>query len=270
MKTHQWKLADMRRHISTLKDFEGTTVAAAKAMSDIQERELYKEHYSTIKEFCENELGWTKQRLYQIINFHKLKESLSKIKTDKVNTVLTFEGRASRALQRVPEAQRAEVLEEATKDGGKATTDSINKAIATVFKADVIEVDKEGHAIPTPAVSTWKRRDEVDEYLVWISRIKSWAEKLQKSSDTFYAVKEFSAQEVFTDCGNLYRMIKNLVPHSICSVCQGQAPKSCALCHGKGMISKHTWEHGVAKETKAMMKKKAEDDSPQRLSAAGG
>jgi hypothetical protein len=57
--------------------------------------------------------------------------------------------------------------------------------------------------IPTPAKATWARRDEVDEYLVWLSRIKSWAEKLQKSSDKFYAVKN-SAHRKSTPTAGTY------------------------------------------------------------------
>jgi hypothetical protein len=260
MKTHQWKSTDMRKHIVLLKSFIGSAVNARMAFQDIQDRKLYLEHYENLKDFCEQELGWTKQRFYQLLDFDKIKKSLPARSQPLVDSE-----RQARALKDIPEDKRAEVLEEAAKSG-KVTAKSITEA-AKVIQIEVIEVDKEGHMIPTPAKDTWKRRDEVDEYLVWLSRIRSWAEKLQKSNDKFYAVKEFSAQEVYTDCGNIRRMISCLVPYSICATCQGQAPKTCASCHGKGMISKHAWDHGVSPETKKMMKKKAEDDAPQRLSA---
>jgi hypothetical protein len=254
---------DFKRHIKTLKNFTGALKAGEKALIDIIDRKLFRHKYDTIEECCEHELGWSRRRYYQLRDFQKIKESLPE-----ECEPLVHKERQTRALKSIPEEHRAEVLEEAAKSG-KVTAKSIAQA-AKVIQIDVIEVDKEGHAIPTPCKETWRRRDEVDEYLVWLSRIKSWAEKLQKSSDKFYAVKEFSAQEVYTDCGNLRRMISTLVPYSICATCQGQAPNTCASCHGKGMISKHAWDHGVSAEVKKMMKQKASDDAPQRLSATGG
>ena len=231
-----------------------------KALLEIRDSKLYRPQYSTFEQYCQgrwrfgrrhvNQVIRSSQAVLQLQDTQNLGTMVPKIQTE----------RQARALADVPKDQRPEVLKEAEKSG-KLTARSITEAAEKIVKAEVIERDHEGHQIPLPAQDTWNRRHEVDEFLQHLSKIKSWAEKLQKSSDRFYAVKSFSAQEVYTDCGNIYRMIKDLIPWSICPTCQGQAPKTCALCHGRGMISKHTWDSGIDSVTKKMMKKKAEDDS---------
>ena len=71
-----WKSTDMRRHITTLKDFESGAMAAAEALQDIKERKLYLEYYESLNDFTEKELGWTKRRFYQLLDYHKVKEAL--------------------------------------------------------------------------------------------------------------------------------------------------------------------------------------------------
>lgn len=247
----------------------------------VRDKKYYKARYKTFEAYCIEELGYSKSYAYRLIKAagvnHQLTlppsngdEETSPI-GDKIKQEPSQPLRESQAreLANVPEAERAKVLKRASRKG-KRTAATIKEAAEAEKVSpigDIIERDEEGHVVPIPAIPTWRRRKEVDDYLRQLSKIKSWAEKLQKTTDVFYKVKEFSAQEVFTDCGNMYRMIKNLVPHSICAVCQGQAPTTCALCHGRGMIGKHTWDRGVDSQTKAMMKKKAEDDATPRLPA---
>lgn len=256
----EWKNSDMRLHINTLKAFEGAGVAAARALVDIQKRELYLEHYKSVKEFTEKELGWTERRFYQLLDYHKIKDALPASTEPLVQSE-----RQTRALKGVPEEARAEVLEEAAKSG-KVTAKSIKEAAAKIIPMEVIEQDHEKHDIPTPAQETWNRRAEMNEFLHQISKMRSWAEKMQKTKDNFFA--EVSFQSLFTDCGNIYSNLKGAVPYSICGVCQGQAPKTCKLCNGRGMISKFSWDHHVPAQQKAMMKRKS-DDLPQKLSATG-
>jgi hypothetical protein len=259
---HKWKNEDMCEHIITLKDFEGATVAAAKALNDIQTRELYKEHYTSLKKFTEGELEWTEQRLYQLLDFHKIRESLPA----STHPGLSNEKQA-RALKRVPEKDRAKVLKAAEKLG-KITPRTITEA-AKVIEVELIEVDHEGHQIPKSSMKTWNRRNEVDELLRHIANVRAWSEKVQKSTDKLYAVKEFSAQEIFAQSGNIYRMLKVLVPWSICPTCKGVTPSTCGDCNGRGMIHKDRWDR-VDSVTKRMMKKKADEDASHstRLSVA--
>lgn len=237
----------------------------------VRDKDYYKARHKTFEAYCEKELGFSRSYAYRLIKAAEVRDQMLALpspnggetvahgRQNKGKPEPDLRERQLRELAKAPEDVRKEILREAAKEG-LPTAEKIKTAMAKVVPpADVVERDREGHVVPTPAMATWARRHEVDDYMRQLSKIKSWAEKLQKTTDTFYKVKEFSAQEVFTDCGNLYRMIKNLIPYSICSVCQGQAPDTCALCHGRGMIGQHTWERGVDSQTKAMMKKKAEE-----------
>ena len=67
--------SERRRHIATLRNFAGASVAAAKSRAAIRDKKLYRPH-KTLKEFCQRECGFTERRLYQIISFAKVKAAL--------------------------------------------------------------------------------------------------------------------------------------------------------------------------------------------------
>src|SRR4030095_566661 len=67
--------SERKRHIATLKNFAGASVAAARALAAIRDKHLYLPH-KTLKEFCQRECGFTEQRLFQIISFAKIRAAL--------------------------------------------------------------------------------------------------------------------------------------------------------------------------------------------------
>src|SRR5882672_4245089 len=67
--------AERKRHIGTLRNFAGASVAAAKALVDIRDKKLYRPH-KTLKEFCLEECGWSERRLFQVIKFIEIKSAL--------------------------------------------------------------------------------------------------------------------------------------------------------------------------------------------------
>jgi hypothetical protein len=241
-----------------------------KALWKIRENKLYEiTDHKTFESYCQQRWGFKRSHALQLChNYEELKgREKSAVADGNSESVPTSElsSRAARALATVPEEQREEVLTEASKNG-KPTAKTIKEAAENVTVADVIERDQVGHEIPTPAMPTWERRDEVKDHLYHLSKLRSWAKELQKTSDPFFS--EVNLQELYTSFCNAYRNLKQAVPYSICGVCQGQAPKTCTLCHGRGMISKFSYEHHLPELTKSMMRKKAKNDSPTTVSAS--
>lgn len=234
--------------------------ACGEALATVLTQKLYRIEYDNFESYCKEKHGFKRAQAYRLMEAAEIADlspAGRQIETEK----------QARALKDIPPEKHAEVIEAAQKNG-KLSAPAITNAAEKIVTVDVIERDHEGHEIPTPAMATWDRRHELDDYIFHISKLRSWAETVQKGSDRFFAEVGFSAQEVYKDSSNLYRMLKGLVPWSICSACQGQAPKTCKGCNGRGMISKHSWDHGVDPTTKKMMKKKAEHDSPAALSTA--
>jgi hypothetical protein len=234
--------------------------ACGLALSTVLTQKLYRFEYDTFELYCLKKHGFKKSQAYRLM------EAAQTVETSPAGDKIETE-RQARALKDIPAEKHEEVIATA-KANGKVTAPALEEAAKKVVPIEVIDVDKVGHAIPTPAMPTWARKDEVNEYLQILSKIRVWAEKMQKTGDKFYA--EVNFQELYTDCNNAYANLKDAVPYSVCAACQGQAPKTCKLCNGRGMISKFSWDHHVPKQQKDMMQKKAEHDAPQKLSATGG
>src|ERR1700747_3437707 len=69
------ELAQRDRCIQVLKNFKNSYEAAARAFHDVKEQRLYRP-YSSIREFCEKECGWSIKRFYQLVQYTKVKSKL--------------------------------------------------------------------------------------------------------------------------------------------------------------------------------------------------
>ena len=120
-----WK--ERVRYVGLLRNFMGMSVAVEKAIMAIKSKKLYRPH-SSLKEFCIRECGWSQRRAQQIIAGAKVVAALPAGK----RTIVRTESQA-RELSRVPEEQRAEVLDAASRIHGKdgeITAASIKAAAA--------------------------------------------------------------------------------------------------------------------------------------------
>ena len=98
--------------------------------------------------------------------------------------------------------------------------------------------DKDGYPVPAPAMPSWIRRDEMKEHL---KAIKSVIQLMKKLDPEDPMLVEVSIQSVIVDLNNARRTFEQAIPEHVCGVCQGQTPKTCALCKGRGVISDFRW-----------------------------
>jgi DnaJ-class molecular chaperone len=66
---------------------------------------------------------------------------------------------------------------------------------------------------------------------------------------------ELRIREVVAILNEAYREFAVAVPYAVCTTCQGQAPDTCRLCQGRGVISKHRYTSCVPSELKEIRKK---------------
>jgi hypothetical protein len=103
----------------------------------------------------------------------------------------------------------------------------------------------------------WKRREEPEDVLYHISKARAAVKDLQDSKDPMWA--EVNSNSVYADLCNAYRNFKLAVPYAVCPACQGQAPATCTLCGGRGLISKFRYDTAVPQELKTIREKAIPD-----------
>jgi hypothetical protein len=229
--------SERRRHITMLKNFHGMSVAAAKALRQITEKKLYRPH-ATIKEFCRVECGWTEQRLYQIIKFAQVRASLP----GKTKQLLSRESHA-RELAKVPESDRAAVLEQANRDG-EVTAKSIQEAASRIIEGPV---DKMGYPITAKAMPYWNRKAEIQEILTHLSKARSIIRDV-KDGDPLY--RKVRLQEIDIRLDKSFNELKGILPAHVCVTCDGLNIRQCPSCNGTGLISEYAWKSILPEQRK--------------------
>jgi hypothetical protein len=237
-----------------------------KAVLDkIQKGGYYKAKYRTFEQYCQQELGYSRSYVHRLRKTIKLNDQLA-LENVAQNEIgqqnqEPLPERQARELAVVPETERAEVLEDAKKGNGKLSARKIRESATKRKEKDEIPKDREGCPIPSPAIPIWIRRDEVKPRLAFLAELRQWADDMQGSGDPLYAEIVFSALKL--DIEAVESRLKLAVPYVVCSQCQGQAPQTCPMCKGRGMISKYRYHSIPATpvEMKEMRKKLAAGSS---------
>lgn len=216
-------------------------VAAWLHVVEVGEKELWKDKYTSFSDYCNRRWKISRQRGFQLVEYVEIIHALP----EKCQKFLTHESQI-RALKSIPKDKREEVIEKA-KSSGKITAKSIEKAA----KSD-IACDETGYAIPDGILEDWIRAEELGNKLLrLISELRVQIKEGFESEDVIF--REVS-KSITADLNNAYTSIKGIIPHSICTTCQGHGRSKCSLCKGRGFISQFAYEHWIPQETKNLRK----------------
>lgn len=239
---------------STIKGTVGAFMRCGKALAEIRDTNLYRgSKFKTFEEYCEKRWGWKRAHVYRLIEAAQVTEEIKTL-SPVIGERIENESQA-RAIAVVPASQRVSVLESAVKSGD-VTASGIHAAAEAILSkppSPTIDLDRTGHPIPAKALEYWKRREEPEDVLFHISKARAAVKDLQDSKDPMWV--EVNSNSVYADLCNAYSNFKLAVPHAVCPVCQGQAPDTCTLCGGRGMISKFRYDTAVPLELKAVRDK---------------
>ena len=119
-------LADLER---TIAKGQQTFVEVGLALTRIRDERLYRADYGSFNEYCEARWGWGKDYSNKLISAANVVRSLPAATA----TIVATESQA-RELAKVPESDRAEVVEKAAKSG-KVTAKSLRAAMRTTAAA---------------------------------------------------------------------------------------------------------------------------------------
>lgn len=118
-------------------------------------------------------------------------------------------------------------------------------------------LDDIGIQIPGDALPFWRRRQEIQDMLNQVSRLKCAVEKAKTEGDPMFGKV---SNTLIADLTSAYTHLLEAKPYAVCTSCSGfvaAQPKGCAFCGNKGLISKWQWDTQAKKEVKDIRLKSA-------------
>ena len=211
----------------------------------IKTKELWRQtEAKSFSQFCEMQ-DWTPRRFNQLASGYAVLLTIPK----EVGKIFPTDS-TSRELGKAPEKRRT-VIADKIKQSGKPVT---IKAVKEAVKKDAEEYeptepaalsgpkekevirDKTGVALTPIALEYWNRSPEVQEALTIISKLKTKIEKARESQDPLWVGV---SQHVISELELCYSYIKDAMPYSLCTICNGWPKETkCSYCGTMGILSK--------------------------------
>lgn len=115
-----------------------------------------------------------------------------------------------------------------------------------------VEKDRRGTEIPKEAHAYWERRNECNELLEYLEKIRVHLYRASITNDPLYV--EIDMNAAAADLRRLQHNLKLAIPYVVCTQCQGrfesQPGGQCSMCKGRGLISQFRYEHCSPEEIK--------------------
>lgn len=106
-------------------------------------------------------------------------------------------------------------------------------------------VDDLGRRIPEDRLPLWGRRQEVQDMLTALSRVRVALREAQDNRDPLFSEVPFSSALAHLD--QAYNAVQVAKPYAVCAFCQGHG---CNACGQRGLLGKFRWDTVVPKEHK--------------------
>lgn len=108
--------------------------------------------------------------------------------------------------------------------------------------------DEVGQEVPPELLPIWNRRQEIQDQLTAISRIRGQQRRYQDGEDPI--IKETNMSSLMAKLDQAYADLETEKPYAVCPSCHGLI--GCRLCAGRGVLSKFRWDTCVSREQKAI------------------
>lgn len=110
---------------------------------------------------------------------------------------------------------------------------------------DSAPADERGTEIPEVRRALWARRDEAQEMLTALSRIRGALKRAQDEDDELFRPVNFSS--AIASVGQARAAVEVALRKYVCPMCQGEG---CQLCKDTGLIGQFSWDNFVPPEFK--------------------
>jgi hypothetical protein len=234
------------------------------ALTQIRDKKLYLRDYDSFEGYCQGRWGWSRKRGDQLIRAAAVIQALP----DKMLPMVANE-RQVRELSKITPEERQKVLKALKDSNTPITAKSIKKALSPEEQAqkDIEEASKpeangapkvvrdtKGTPIPEPAMVYWNRKQEVQDMLTSITRLKSFLRGKQEEHDQLF--NNHCCQSATESLSAAYTTLTNALPYAVCLDCEGHPElNGCLHCHGTGVMGKYTYERYPYPEKRELREK---------------
>lgn len=219
---------------------------AAANLAKVKESGLYRAYAATVEEWCELRLGWSRQRLYQVLDASEVVAALPPSLGDHVVST-----KAAEELKKSHPEDRALIVQGIVEKGEPVTAKAVKEAEKEI-RAEVAQIEAKdftGHVIPKHHLTFFKRGEKVRDLLQKISDVRKVVRAMENvQGDLIFAT--VNTQDVLAHLGSAYDQIKCAIPFAVCPYCQGQKSEGCQSCKGRAFLSEFAWKTVVPEELK--------------------
>ena len=265
------------------------------ALQELRDEDHWKDTgHTTFAAFCKDTFTISKTKLYTILKGMEVVASLPK----NLQPLITNDAQAL-ALAKLPKNKRADAISKAEKNGGVTAenlclhggqntpktnvTNEVTKfrirnspvsdsqrvtnenSKTPLSKKDTkVLYDEIGIPIPDDAIPYWNRRQEVQDILTQITKLKSVVVGGREAQDCQWLKVTNSIANTFD---SLRSLISEAKPYAVCTTCQGVPslqPEGCNFCKNTGLISRWQWDTQSRQEVKDIVMRRAADLKKER------
>lgn len=217
-------------------------IECGNALMKIQVMRLWRRDYNTWEVYCQERWGFSRRRATDLINSTVAVQELTKDLGTMVPKLIPNE-RVAREVAKVAPASRAQVVQEAAKNG-TVTAKSIKETTAKIAESKPtepeVEKDEMGFTIPKHVLENWQLGRRVFQTaMTAISQAKSTIVKLMETEDGKKV--HGTLQDARDELGTLYFHVAQKKPIVVCLTCEGEAAKgkeTCQMCGRSGVQGK--------------------------------
>lgn len=272
---------------------------AGTALQKLYDSEYWKDTHTSWIAFCRETFGISKTKLWGMLEYTKVVASLSKENQPKITNVSQ-----ALALSNLSPSDRDKVIVKAENNGGitaenltfhsakpvskRRSKTNVTESVTSVpnsepsssesaesetgskpknpsSKKDTkVLYDEIGIPIPDDAIPYWNRRQEVQDILTQISKLKSVVVGGREAKDNQWLKVTNSIANTFD---SLRSLISEAKPYAVCTSCQGSPSlqkDGCSFCKSTGLISKWQWDTQSRQEVKDIVLRRAADLKKER------
>ena len=242
---------------------------AGDALQELKDDEHWKDTgHTNFSAFCKDNFGISKTKLYLILQGMEVIASLpkelqpkitsdsqiavlAKLPKDKRKAVvikaennggITAENLALHAAKpaKKPKTEKSRIRDSSTPQPEPVTEE---KPKTPVKEKEKVELDKLQTPIPLDALPYWKMRDEVQDFLSRLSKVRSDFKEKAKGDHPLYT----RVYQNFLDyLSRAYHVMSDCKPYTVCTRCMGSPslqPDGCSFCASTGVISQIRWKN---------------------------
>ena len=112
----------------------------------------------------------------------------------------------------------------------------------------------DGFSVPEDIQHLWENTGAIQKMLSDLAYINVSLSAAQKVKDIQY--QEVNFPDALACVKQLQAQLRRAIPFAVCPACQGKLRDKCALCKGRGAISKFLWDSPAVTEGIKQLRRK--------------